>query len=283
MADGVGFGMAIQKLELSLRGWLGAVLGLALSLGSASAQSLHEPPLPPSAPPEVAKECGAVSGAAMPLPNSAAAIQTRNKLRILAIGAAMRPVVGTNRDGKPPLLEQILEHTIKGLDVEIVNRGFSGELAAATSERLKIEVALSHPDVVLWQVGTNDAFAQVPVQEFETTLLDTVRWLKDHNVDVILIGLHYMKHLAKNEYYQAIRQSLNRVAQSESVLRIGRYEAQEVFERTMRRPGQPEPSAFGMGEQSYNCMAQYVAHGIAVGLYAKPVPKQQAPSKTLPR
>ncbi|MDX2202653.1 MAG: GDSL-type esterase/lipase family protein [Hyphomicrobiaceae bacterium] len=261
-----------------------AVLAVKLAAGVALAQSsLHEPPLPPTSPPAVPKECGVAASAATPLPNSAVAIQARGTLRILAIGAAMRPVVGTARDGKPPLLERILEHTIKGLNVEIINRGFSGELAAATAERLKIEVALEHPDVVLWQVGTNDAFAQVPVEEFETTVQETVRWLKEHNIDVILVGLHYMKHLAKSEYYQAIRESLARIAQAEGVLRIRRYEAQEFLERAMRMPGQPEPGVFGYGEPGYNCMAQYLAHGIAVGLYAKPATKLQAPSKTIPK
>lgn len=259
---------------------LGTLLLAALLSGVVLRPLSAQQQVPPPEPPQVAKECGAVSGAAMPLPNSARAIQGKSKLRILAIGAAMTPVVGSARDGKPPLLEQILEHTIKGLDVEIVNRGFSGELAASTAERLKVEVALAQPDVVLWQVGTNDAFAQVPVEEFETVVLQAVRWLKEHDIDVILVGLHYMKHLVKNENYQAIRQSLARIAATENVLRIGRYEAMEVFERTMREPGRPEPSAFGYGAASYNCMAQYVAHGIAVGLYAKPIPKQKAPSKT---
>lgn len=253
-----------------------AVLLAAAAWTHALAQTT---PAGPPEPPWVPKECGSLAGAGMPLPNSAQAIQERKKLRILAIGAAMKPVVGSSRDGKPPLLEQILEHSIKGVDVEIVNRGFSGELAAATSERLKVEVALAQPDVVLWQVGTNDAFAQVSVDDFETTVRDTVRWLKEHNIDVILVGLHYMKHLVKDENYQAIRKALQRIATGENVLRIGRYEAMEVFERTMRVPGQPEPSAFGYGEASYNCMAQYVAHAIAVGLYAKPAPKLQAPSK----
>ena len=257
--------------------WCGLLAGALAIATSASAvgQQASDPPEPP----KVAQECGSVSGAATPLPNSAQAIQTKKKLRILAIGAAAAPVVGTSRDGKPPLLEQILEHTIKGVDVEIVNRGFSGELAAATGERLKVEVALAQPDVVLWQVGTNDAFAQVPVEEFEDSVQNAVRWLKDHNVDVILVGLHYMKQLVKNEHYQAIRKSLSRIAQAENVLRITRYEAMEVLERTTRVPGRPEPSAFGLGEASYNCMAQYVAHGIAVGLYAKPTAKQRAPSK----
>ena len=76
-------------------------------------------------------------------------------------------MLGWRREGSPPLLEQILERTIKGLDVEIINRGFSGELAEAAGKRIKIEVALNHPDIVLWQVGTNDAFAQVPVESFQ--------------------------------------------------------------------------------------------------------------------
>ena len=101
---------------------------------------------------------------ATPLPNSALALQKRKKIKILAIGASSAAMLGMGRDGNPPLLEQILERNIKGLDVEIINRGFSGELADAAGERLKIEVALNHPDLVLWQVGTNDAFAQVPVE-----------------------------------------------------------------------------------------------------------------------
>ena len=228
-------------------------------------------------PPAVPKECGETNVGTVPLPNSALALQERRQVKILAIGASSSAVVGVGRDGNPPLLEQILEHTVKGLDVEIINRGFSGELAEAAGQRLKIEVALNHPDVVLWQVGTNDAFAQVPVEAFERSVSNTVRWLKEHNVDVILVGLHYMKQLTKDEHYQNIRKSLQRITAAESVLRITRYEAMEVLARTMRNNGQPEPRDFGLGEAGYNCMAQYLARAIAVGLFAKP-PKPPAPA-----
>jgi len=40
--------------------------------------------------------------------------------------------------------------------------------------------------------------------------------------------------------------------------------------RTLRAAGRPEPSDFGLTEVGYNCMAQYIARAIAVGLYAKP-------------
>jgi acyl-CoA thioesterase I len=275
----MGFGMEgpqIGRRTIRTAAWL----TLPLVVGLCSAVLAQTEPVPGApAPPAVGKECGEVADAGnAPLPNSAAAIQARRQLKILAIGSSSVSVIGNARDGNPPLLEQILEHTVKGVDVEIINRGFSGELAAATGARLKIEVALNHPDVVLWQVGTNDAFAQVPPEEFEGSVKDSVRWLKEHNIDVILVGLHYMKHLATDPSYQAIRASLRRVATSENVLRIGRYEAMEVLARTMREPGRPEATSFGLNQTGYNCMAQHVAHAIAVGLFAKPTAKQVAPS-----
>jgi acyl-CoA thioesterase-1 len=249
-----------------IAGALVAAVALLAMTSGVAAQSMPSPPEPPA----VAKECGENRISGTPLPNSAHAIQQRKKIKILAIGASSTAVLGMGRGGTPPLLERILERTIKGLDVEIINRGFSGELAEATGERLKIEVALNHPDIVLWQVGTNDAFAQVPVETFQLSVSNTVRWLKSHNIDVILVGLHYMKQLAKDEYYQAIRASLRRVASAENVLRIGRYEAMEVLSRTMQANGQIDPEDFGPSETGYNCMAQYIARTITVGVFARP-------------
>jgi len=244
--------------------WI-ALLVAGLVLGS--------PPVAAQAPPEppaVGKECGEARFGDRPLPNSAAALQQRKRIKILAIGASSTAVLGIGRNGNPPLLERILERTIKGLDVEIINRGFSGELADAAGERLRIEVALNQPDIVLWQVGTNDALAHVPVDTFELSVGNTVRWLKGHNIDLILVGLHYNKRLAKDTHYQAIRMSLRRIATEANVLRIGRYEAMEVLARTTATNGRPELEDFGLTEAGFNCMAQYIARTITVGLFAKP-------------
>jgi hypothetical protein len=44
----------------------------------------------------------------------------------------------------------------------------------------------------------------------------------------------------------------------------------EVLARTLRGTGHRDPGEFGASESAYNCMAQYVARVIAVGLFAKP-------------
>jgi lysophospholipase L1-like esterase len=244
------------------------VTGLVLSAPGVAAQTAQEAPAPP-APPAISKECGEAASSESPLPNSAAALQKRKRVKLLAIGSSSTAVLGLGRNGSP-LLERILEKTIKGLDVEIVNRGFSGELAEAAGERIRLEVALNAPDIVLWQVGTNDALAQVPVDAFEQSVVETVRWLKEHHVDVILVGSHYARRLAKDTHYQAIRTSLRRVAIAENVLRIGRYETMEILARTEANSDRPAQEDFGLTETGYNCMAQYIARTISVGLFAKP-------------
>ena len=152
----------MHRLHLSV-----ALVAGGLALGSAAVAAQV-------APPPMAKECGDATVAEHPLPNSAAALQQRKRLKILAIGSSPKAVLGVGRKGSP-LLERILERTIKGLDVEIINRGFSGELADAAGERITIEVALNEPDIVLWQVGTNDALAHVSVDDFEQSVTATVR------------------------------------------------------------------------------------------------------------
>jgi lysophospholipase L1-like esterase len=257
--------MARSAIGTRIIGAVVAAVAAVLVASAAAAQSM-----PPPEPPTIAKQCGEARGSDAPLPNSAVALQQRKKIKLLAIGAASAAVLGTGRGGSPPLLERILERTVKGLDVEIINRGVSGELAEAAGERLKIEVALNHPDIVLWQVGTNDAFAHVPVENFHLAVSNSVRWLKAHKIDVILVGLHYMKRLAQDEHYQAIRASLRKIASAENVLRIGRYEAMEGLARTTYASGQPEPQDFGLTETGYNCMAQYIARTITVGIFARP-------------
>src|SRR5262245_8064346 len=163
----------------------------------------------------------------------------------------------------------MLENAVKGLDVEIINRGVSGELVRDAQERLKVQVALNRPDLVLWQVGTNDALMQTPVDSFEQTVTDTVRWVKEHNVDIVLVGLHYARQMAGDPHYQAIRASVQRIAEREKVMRIGYYEAMETIMRARSMAALPQSDEFTLTESGYLCLAQYVARTITIGLFAK--------------
>ena len=213
-----------------------------------------------------------------PLPNVAAALKERKKITILAIGSTSASLRGPVSGGHYAIVERFLESNFKGLDVVIVHRGVSGELAADAGARIKTEVALADPDLVLWQLGTADALAQVPVADFYVAVSETIAWLKEHKIDVILVGLRYARSMAKDLHYQAIRAAIDDIAEKQMVLRIGRYAAEETLEKLRREQG-VLMSETVVTESSYVCMAEYLARAIATGLFVKEQPPKGPPKQ----
>jgi acyl-CoA thioesterase I len=218
--------------------------------------------------PKACEAPGAQVIADSPLPNVAIALKERKKIKILAIGATSASLRGPVSGGYFAVVERYLEAAFKGLDVEVVHRGVSGELAADAAERIKTEAGLTHADLVLWQLGTADALAQVPVADFHVAVTEAVAWLKEHKIDVILVGLRYTRTMAQDLHYQAIRAAIKEIAKNEHVLRISRYEAEEVLEGLRREQGVPMSEA-EVTDSSYVCMAEYLARAIAAGLFVK--------------
>lgn len=218
------------------------------------------------------KECEA-AGTSMvgdsTLPNVATALKERKQINILAIGSTAASLRGPVSRGYYAIIEQFLESTFKGLDVVVVHRGVSGELASDAAERIKTEAALNSIDLVLWQLGTADAMAQVPVEDFQSTVAQQVDWLKEHKIDVILVGLRYARSMAKDPQYQAIRMAIQDVAKDKNVLRLGRYEAEEVLEKVRREQGGATVNETEVTDPGYACMAEYLARAIASGLFLK--------------
>jgi acyl-CoA thioesterase-1 len=152
-------------------------------------------------------------------------------------------------------------------------------LARDAAERIKTEVALTGADLVLWQVGTSDALARMSVDEFKGSVRDTVVWLKEHKIDVALIGMQYSRRMANDPSYQTIRVAVQEVAKEEAVLRVGRYEAVETIQKIRLQQGEAASEA-ELTEAGYVCMAEYLARAIATVLFAKmPTSSQQPLSK----
>lgn len=242
------------------------IVALACVTGAAKAQGQDLPQLAPL-PPECRLPGTAVIGSS-PLPNIAAALKSRKKITILAIGGTSASVRGPVSGGLYATVEGFLEATFKGLDVEIVHRGVSGELAFDAAERIKMEVALNQVDLVLWQAGTADALAHVPVTDFADALGEAIDWLKARKVDVIIVGLRYARGVVDDPHYQAIRKAMYDVARQRNIMRLSRYDAEQTLERIRQSRGaridEAETSA-----ATYACMAEYLARAIASGVFAR--------------
>ncbi len=254
---------APRTLVLSL-----LVAGALIAAHDRAAAQPAPAPVPPVAAP-FSNDCQ-IGGTAIveesPLPHVAAALQSRKQIKILAIGAS--PIMSRRvHSGHGETMRQLLKQAVQGLDVVMINRGVSGELSAQAALRIKNEVALNEPDLVLWQVGTNDALAYVPLDEFENTVEDTLDWLKEHKVDVVLVGLQYVDQMARDDHYKGVRDLLRKIAAKENVMIVRRYEAQQFLARTESGGGGLVPDEFQRTEAGYICLAQYMARAITLGIF----------------
>jgi acyl-CoA thioesterase I len=234
------------------------------------------PVLPQTAPvipplPAACETPGTQVVSSSPLPNIANALKARKKINIMAIGSTSASLRGPVSGDRFAALERFLEATFKGLDVEIMHRGVSGELAVNAAARISTEAVLAKADVVLWQLGTSDALAQIPVDDFKAAVTQMIGWLKNHNIDVILVGMRYTMSMTKDQHYQAIRQTILDIAKEQNVLRVGLYEAEETLERIRSKQG-IVLSEIEATDSDYTCVAESLARSIAVGLFTRPGP-----------
>jgi lysophospholipase L1-like esterase len=274
-----------RKLEISTGRRFGTFVVIAsLCTSMAWSQEASAPPSTPPMPAPYSQDCqggNAPHITEAPLPNVASALQNRKSLKILAIGASATAGWRGRRGGYTEQIEEILEKAIKGLDVVMINRGVSGELAGDAAIRIKNEIALHSPDLVLWQVGTNDALAYVPLDQLRETLTDTTKWLKAHRVDVVLAGLQPVKQLEQDDHYRAVRDLIRKVAADENVVIVRRTEAMRLLASVERGGGGLFPEEFAQTEAGYACLAEYVARAITLGAFGKglrpPEPARAAP------
>ena len=105
-----------------------------------------------------------------PLRALSRAVRAKRDVKVLAIGSSSTVGIGASSPSATYVakLETSLEGSLKGMDFDVVGRGLSGEVAQGAADRMKKEVEETKPDLVVWQVGTNDALRHVSLDKFKT-------------------------------------------------------------------------------------------------------------------
>ncbi|HVV93867.1 MAG TPA: SGNH/GDSL hydrolase family protein [Hyphomicrobiales bacterium] len=217
-------------------------------------------------------------------------VATWGGLRVLAIGSSSTAGVGASGPGKtyPAQLQAELSKRLPGIFVRVINRGKGGEVAAQTAFRLRHDVLEYKPDLVIWQVGTNDALRHVESDAFAATLENGLAFLHDRKIDVILIDPQMFPRAADNLAYAALVQRISAIAGHEDVAVLHRFAAMKAWATLPEAVRRPMLSAdgFHMGDQGYACLAQVLAEGIVRRLpetVADHAPAETPPSAAVAR
>ncbi len=196
------------------------------------------------------------------------ALKAGRQLRVLAIGSSSTVGVGASspKAAYPVRLESDLEGFLPGFDVEMFVRGVNGEVADQAAERLKTEVANVKPDLVVWQVGTNDALSRADEHEFGERLGGALDWLAKHKIDVVLIDPQYVDQMADDSHYLGIVDKIAEVARNRHVLLVHRFDAMADLARQAGTATYLAPDKLHLNDLGYRCMAEYAARTIVAGI-----------------
>jgi lysophospholipase L1-like esterase len=200
------------------------------------------------------------------------ALRAARTARILAIGSSSTVGVGASSPSRSYVarLETDLETALKGTDFEVVGHGMSGEIAQGAADRMKREVEDVKPDLVIWQVGTNDAMRHVAMDGFKNCLKKTLSWLKEQNIDVILINPQYGDTLVRDAYYEEVVTAIGDIAQEAQVLIVDRFDAMRKRQRERGAHFDLSADDLHMNDEGYRRLAEHVAATIIAALPQAP-------------
>jgi lysophospholipase L1-like esterase len=262
--------MTLRAICLALVGALGVGANAVSAQGVALA---HVPALVlPSAPPVLSPDCRtkSITGERFRRPLRALnrAVRAGRNVRVLAIGSSSTVGVGASSPTATYIarLETSLEGSLKGMDFDVVGRGQSGEVAEGAAARMKREVEETKPDLVVWQVGTNDALRHVNIDKFKSCLRTTLAWLAEARIDVVLIDPQYGAALTKDEHYEKVVAAIAEVAREARVMLVDRFEAMRELQRERGDTFYLASDNLHLNDRGHRCMAEQLARSIVGGL-----------------
>ena len=160
------------------------------------------------------------------LPRTAAHLKSGEPLEIVAIGSSS--TVGlwvlSSAATYPEVMRRELLRLQSNARIEVVNSGRVGDTIPDNLARFDRDVFSHRPDIVVWQLGTNDvAWGGHPDDQLRNKVVQGVRALKASGADVVLMDLQFSPMVLASAYYSKMQAIISDVARQEHVGLFSRF------------------------------------------------------------
>jgi acyl-CoA thioesterase I len=158
---------------------------------------------------------------------------------ILVVGDSLSAEYGLVRGtGWVPLLEKRLHQ--EKIDAAVVNASISGDTTSGGKARLPALLDKHHPDVVILELGGNDALRGLQLPATEANLREMIASSKKRHAGVLLVGMQIPPNYGADyaNRFSAIYPKLAKETRSEIVpfLLAGVAERQDLFQADRIHP-----------------------------------------------
>ncbi len=201
------------------------------------------------------------------LNRTASRVASGKPLTIVAIGSSSTAGVGASDPtlSYPSRLERELQERLRGVEIRVLNHGISGQDVPEELARLGRDVIAEHPDLVIWQLGTNAVLRRDDLDSDEQLIARGVASMKENGIDVVLMDLQYAPKVLARPASNKMERLIADVAKRMQVGLFRRFEIMQEWERTQQlAPAQPiGPDGLHMTDASYGCLASQLADALA--------------------
>jgi acyl-CoA thioesterase-1 len=201
-----------------------------------------------------------------PLRHVSQRVAAGGPLTIVAIGSSSTAGAGASSPlaSYPSQLAVALKALLPGRDVTVLNRGVNGEETRDMLARFAGGVIAAHPDLVLWQVGTNSVLRDYPLTPHSVLLHQGIEELKAAGADVVLIDMQFAPRVIVKPETQGMEDQIALAAKEESVDLFRRFALMRHWHDVQQIPFDVFVSGDGlhMNDWGYACVAKLLAVGI---------------------
>jgi len=201
------------------------------------------------------------------LPRSAARIERDAALTIVAVGSSSTLGVGASSPALsyPNQLQAALTQRFPRADIRVINRGRGGEDAPEELARLDRDVVAEHPDLVIWQLGTNAVLRRDDLSADGERIARGIAELKSGGSDVVLMDLQYAPRVIAKAAYPTMEQLIAEAATRDRVGLFRRFEIMRYWRdaEELDAPRMIGPDGLHMNDAGYRCLAVDLARALA--------------------
>ena len=166
----------------------------------------------------------------------------------------------------PEVMRRELARLRPAARIEIVNSGRVGETVPGSIARFGRDVLALKPDLVIWQLGTNDVAWGGHAEGLKEQIAEGVRALKAGGADVVLMDLQYAPVVLGSSHHGVMQAIIAEVARQE---RVGLFSRFALMRRSIEAglPAGALVSWDGLHNSTagYDCVGRALARAVNAG------------------
>ena len=217
---------------------------------------------------------------AQPLTRVANRLARRQPVTIVAIGSSSTAGVGASAPETtyPSRLEAELKARIPDAAIRVINHGASGEEVRDMLARFDTHVRDEHPDLVLWQLGTNTIVSETGIVPTSPIIHEGLKRIRAWGADAVLIDPQFAPKVLRYATADIMIELIDDVARNEQVSVFQRFALMRHWKTSAEIPFETflSEDLFHMNDWSYGCMAETLARAIVAALPQKPMEEASA-------